>query len=466
MRLPRKPPKKLAAVKQDEKALSVLIPNVHEWKKQFTSAELHQVFDAVENKLYEWSSLSLEQQAKNLKFEWDDFLGGNLHNVQSKYKTWQVSQAAYKQRYEQVLEAIDWQKIDDVLKEAKTFKTKSAPYLDLISQLETAISVQDKANAQSIVANMQAKRTALKKAADARAAKRYEKRADGLYIGGNPFTDVELTKAKDYETRIVDSIMNGSGADYDLIEEYHDYILKISEKYYNKQVSQFTNEERENMRKSTEKYLARPSKNPHNIWGADLGGVYSGEDEKVAKYLLKLNGLTKEELSIVQRFTNGSTFSNCYNLRKESPFWRKKFKDKLRGWEFDEIKELYETIEEWSQGANYILDRMVRYNGITFRGLNAGGGPEFRKKLEEAFKSGKPWVNNASCSTSMEYFVAERFDGDTILIIHNKTGACIHDISDYNAEYEIMTLRGTRYKVLAPPKRVGSRYYVELEEMV
>ena len=164
--------KQVSAIKQDEKALSALIPDVHTWKQQFTSAELHQVFDAVENKINAWSSLSLEQQAKKLKFEWDDFLGGNMHNVQSKYKTWQVSQAAYKQKYEQVLDAIDWQKIDDVLKEAKTFKTKSAPYLSLISQLETAISAQDKANAQSIVADMQAKRTALKKAADARKKKK------------------------------------------------------------------------------------------------------------------------------------------------------------------------------------------------------------------------------------------------------------------------------------------------------
>lgn len=164
--------KQVAAIKQDEKALSVLIPDVHTWKQQFTSAELHQVFDAVENKINAWSSLSLEQQAKKLKFEWDDFLGGNMHNVQSKYKTWQVSQAAYKQKYEQILDAIDWQNIDDVLKEAKTFKTKSAPYLNLISQLETAISAQDKANAQNIVADMKAKREALKKAADARKKKK------------------------------------------------------------------------------------------------------------------------------------------------------------------------------------------------------------------------------------------------------------------------------------------------------
>lgn len=458
--------KQIVEIRKDEKMLSALIPDVHEWKKQFTSAELHDVYDAVEKKIASWSSLSLEKQAEKLKFEWDDFLGGNMKNVQLKYKTWKVSQAAYKRKYEQVLDSIDWQNIDNVLQEALTFKTKSKPYLDLIDELQVSISARDKTKAQSIVADMQAKRAALKRAADARAVKRYGKSADGLYAGGNPFEAGELAKLKDYETRIIDGIMSGRGADHNLIAQYHDYVLQLSEKYYPKQASLFTDEERNAMKAIADKYLARPKTNPHWIWGTDLGGVYSGIDSKVNAYLPKLAGLTREELSIVQRFTNGSTFSNCYNLRNESEYWRNKFKDKLSRLSRAEIKEQYEIIEEWSQGANYTLDRMVRYNGITFRGIDSGGGPELRKALSQAFKKNKPWVNNASCSTSMKHRVAESFDGDTILIIHNKTGAYIHAISDYSSEYEIMTLRGTKYKVLAPPKRIGSRYYVELEEII
>ncbi len=458
--------KQVKSIQLDEASLSKLIPDVNKWHKQFTSQELHVVYDAVENKLAQWQGLSLEKQASKLKFEAEDFLGGNMNNVQSKYKTWQVSQAAYKQKYKQILNAIDWQKINDALKEAKAFKTKSTSYIDLVSQLETAITAQDKANAQNIVVNIRARRATIQKVADVRAAKRHGKSVEGLYADGNPFSVGELKKAKDYETKIINDIMSGAGANDDLIKKYHDYILKISEKYYDKQVSQFTNKEREIMRKSMEKYLSRHSKNPKYIWGADLGGVYIGKYEKIARYLPKLNGITKEELSIVQRFTNGSTFSNCYNLRKDSTFWRNTFKKKLKHLPYNEIRNQYETIEEWSQGANYTLDRMVRYNGVTFRGLDSGGGPELREKLASAFKSGKPWVNNASCSTSMKHSVAKKFDGDTILIIHNKTGAYIHAISDYSSEYEIMTLRGTKYKVLVPPTRIGSRYYVELEEIV
>lgn len=163
--------KEVAAIKKDEKALSVLIPNVHEWKKQFTSTELHGVYDAVEQKLNKWTGLSLQDQAKKLDFEAYKYIGGNMNNVQQKYKTWQVSQAAYIKKLASVQDLIEWEDIDKVLKEAKAFKTKSQPYLALISQLEDAISQHNKADAQSIVGDMNAKRAALKKAADARRKK-------------------------------------------------------------------------------------------------------------------------------------------------------------------------------------------------------------------------------------------------------------------------------------------------------
>lgn len=87
--------KDVLAMKQAETKLATLIPDAHKWHKQFTIAELQQVYDAVESKLSQWSSLSLEQQLKKLNFEAYDFLGGNMKGVQQKYATWKVSQQAY-----------------------------------------------------------------------------------------------------------------------------------------------------------------------------------------------------------------------------------------------------------------------------------------------------------------------------------------------------------------------------------
>lgn len=164
--------KQIAAVHKDEVALGKLIPDVHTWKSQFTSEELHGVYDAVEKKLAGWSSLTLEQQQKKLDFEIKYVANPSAFKIGAvQHKTWEVAQAAYQKQLATVSDVIDWKNIDEVLKEAKAFKTKSKPYLELISQLEAAINSKNKADAQSIVADMQAKRTALAKAAAARAKK-------------------------------------------------------------------------------------------------------------------------------------------------------------------------------------------------------------------------------------------------------------------------------------------------------
>ena len=71
------------------------IDNPMEVAKKFSLADAKAVNKAVADKLAQWDSLSLEQQLKKLNFEAYDFLGGNYHNVQQKYPTWQVSQQAY-----------------------------------------------------------------------------------------------------------------------------------------------------------------------------------------------------------------------------------------------------------------------------------------------------------------------------------------------------------------------------------
>lgn len=115
----KKVAKVISEFKKQEKYLSELIPNAHEWHKQFTIAELQQVFDAVDKKLAEWDSLTLEQQEKKLKFEAYDFLGGNMKGVQQKYATWKVSQAAYIKKLTSVKYEIDYKEQAEVISTIK-----------------------------------------------------------------------------------------------------------------------------------------------------------------------------------------------------------------------------------------------------------------------------------------------------------------------------------------------------------
>lgn len=153
--------KQIKAVQQDETLLAKLIPDVNKWHKQFTSQELHGVYDAVESKLAQWQYMTLEQQQKKLKFEAYDFLGNNWHGVQQKYATWQVSQAAYIKKLGEVQDAIDWANVGVKFADVKAYKTQSKVYHQMLYDLENAINAKDKTLAQQLLSDAEAKKQQL-----------------------------------------------------------------------------------------------------------------------------------------------------------------------------------------------------------------------------------------------------------------------------------------------------------------
>lgn len=151
----------ISAIKKDELSLSALIPDVNKWHKQFSSLELHGVYDAVEAKLAQWQSLTLEQQAKKLQFEAIDFLGGNMHGVQQKYATWKVSQAAYLKKLDEVNTAIDWININKAYADVKGYSTQSKVYHKILFDLKNAMVAQDKDLAKQLIQEAQDKKNSL-----------------------------------------------------------------------------------------------------------------------------------------------------------------------------------------------------------------------------------------------------------------------------------------------------------------
>lgn len=151
----------ISSIKKDELSLSALIPDVNKWHKQFTSKELHEVYDAVEAKLAQWQSLTLEKQASKLQFEAVDFLGGNMHGVQQKYATWKVSQAAYLKKLDEVNTAIDWININKAYADVKGYSTQSKVYHKILFDLKNAMVAQDKDLAKKLIQEAQDKKNSL-----------------------------------------------------------------------------------------------------------------------------------------------------------------------------------------------------------------------------------------------------------------------------------------------------------------
>lgn len=161
----------ISAIKKDELSLSALIPDINKWHKQFTSQELHGVYDAVEAKLAQWQSLTLEKQASKLQFEAIDFLGGNMNGVQQKYATWKVSQAAYLKKLDEVNTAIDWVNINKAYADVKGYKTQSKIYHKLIYDLEHAMLAKDKPLSEQLLYEAKQKKETLINAKAKRNAK-------------------------------------------------------------------------------------------------------------------------------------------------------------------------------------------------------------------------------------------------------------------------------------------------------
>lgn len=151
----------ISAIKKDELSLSALIPDVNKWHKQFSSKELHGVYDAVEAKLTQWQSLTLEKQASKLQFEAVDFLGGNMHGVQQKYSAWKVSQAAYLKKLDEVNTAIDWISINKAYVDVKSYSTQSKIYHKILFDLKNAMVAQDKDLAEQLIKEAEDKRDSL-----------------------------------------------------------------------------------------------------------------------------------------------------------------------------------------------------------------------------------------------------------------------------------------------------------------
>lgn len=162
--------RKLKVIGKDIYSLGY-IDSPMEVAKKFSLADAKAVNKAVADKLAQWDSLSLEQQLKKLNFEAYDFLGGNYHNVQQKYPTWQVPQQAYVKQIGIVQDKIDWKAIKDSYADLSKFSTKSKPYQSLIAQLENAINGNDKAMAQQTIAELNARKESIEKAAAKRKSK-------------------------------------------------------------------------------------------------------------------------------------------------------------------------------------------------------------------------------------------------------------------------------------------------------
>lgn len=204
--------KVIGEMQKQEEALSNLIPNVHEWHKQFPLDELKGVYSAVEKKLASWDGLTLQEQSKKLKFEAEEYFGTDKYGAQTKYKTWGVAQDAYKMHLAKVQYKIDKQEIEASVSHSFSFaqKTKSAKVKQLVFELQSLLGNN------ATIAELQSKADALNNEVSKLEAAKLARDLKKLSKLGNGFSpDAYVQERKD---RAVWDKGSGKVADKTLID--------------------------------------------------------------------------------------------------------------------------------------------------------------------------------------------------------------------------------------------------------
>lgn len=156
----------LVAMKKAEQALSDLIPDVHQWHKQFTLSELQTAYNAVENTINTWlkkynysswdTAALLHKKAK---------LEQEILHINKKYSTWEVAEKAYQAKLAIVNNEIILDSLNNKLLDFKTFilasKTKSTKFKSDVKQLERLILNKQLNDAQLLVNKLEAHKAKL-----------------------------------------------------------------------------------------------------------------------------------------------------------------------------------------------------------------------------------------------------------------------------------------------------------------
>lgn len=279
----------IAGVKADEKFLSDLIPDVHTWHKQFTSEELHKVYDAVEAKLSQFASMSLEQQKKKLDFEVQYVADPSKYKAGAvKHSTWKVAQDAYQKELQSVIYKIDVNTAINDLQAVKTWSKahpKSLKVANFLADAESAI------NAKEDIASIKSKVSLAIQEYQKRLAEPAKRDAKKLAKG------IKETTFASLDVKVRDKLMNDFESGKQSVQQRYDKLFKDASSDW----ASLNDEEKILLTKYTQSYcyLNEPLRNM-NYTGGRPQSEYNNDMPKITA---ALNKCKARENMIVRRGT-------------------------------------------------------------------------------------------------------------------------------------------------------------------
>jgi hypothetical protein len=307
----------------------------------------------------------------------------------------------------------------------------------------------------------------------------------------------KLTKLRgEYEAAL--KAAGGDERNYDVIDamsKLADFTVQMGNKYAGVQpaLKNLDGLTAQQVEQAFKEYAAHTPVNPNYAWSANVGGItfkldsmYRDVEADCKAMAKRLAGygisVSPEELSLIYRYTCGSNFINHYS------FGTSKIEQVVTDAALK--KDIYHMLDNYKAALNGVLEKLPRYNGFTYRGVDifpsAIKDPTqdaFWGSIMQAWSSkSKIWVTPNPLSTTTKIGIADSFAGGTmnarkgqrvIMKIHGKTGVDIRDVSEYKNEAEYMFRAGSKFRLLKAPYKcvtagLGRKgdWCIELEEIL
>lgn len=415
---------------------------------------LYDAFEAFKTKI---SSGDLAYQIKKLKFEAQWVADKNKFPTSPEMvKMLEAELKKVQAQYDQQL----------AIAEANTilgYKSKSKNLNAILGDLNSAIADGKTASEiNALTAQAKAKIAEIEKARLAKLAKSAGGDGSTLDLFATAEEKLELARLQDLYDRAMDRY--GSQWHSEVTGAYERlaaYRKELALKYRSHQgkLVKLNGETDELAKQALEEYINAPEN--HNA-STVVGGRFeqhSTERRKMEEYS-KLTGIPVEELALINRYTYGSKWCNNYGYGIVDSY-------------FGKVEDYGGLCQKFYPACNAALEKMPRYNGTVFSGINFDPMKldQYIKEMKACMSSGTAYVNKAFMSSTTSIDRTTIFGDNLMLVIKSKKGVDVKAISHYASEDEIVFRAGSKFKVLKVYQETTRKYgfgrgwVVEMEEI-
>ena len=415
---------------------------------------LYDAFEAFKTKI---SSGDLAYQIKKLKFEAQWVADKNKFPTSPEMvKMLEAELKKVQAQYDQQL----------AIAEANTilgYKSKSKNLNAILGDLNSAIADGKTASEiNALTAQAKAKIAEIEKARLAKLAKSAGGDGSTLDLFATAEEKLELARLQD----LYDKAMDKYGSQWHsevtgAYERLAAYRKELALKYRSHQgkLVKLNGETDELAKQALEEYINAPEN--HNA-STVVGGRFeqhSTERRKMEEYS-KLTGIPVEELALINRYTYGSKWCNNYGYGIVDSY-------------FGKVEDYGGLCQKFYPACNAALEKMPRYNGTVFSGINFDPMKldQYIKEMKACMSSGTAYVNKAFMSSTTSIDRTTIFGDNLMLVIKSKKGVDVKAISHYASEDEIVFRAGSKFKVLKVYQETTRKYgfgrgwVVEMEEI-